>query len=818
MSMIGKVKGRSFEEARVRSVQTLTSFGERRGLFGAASLPDDASFLSQFRAPLRSAGALLDSFRSEASSTPVPGLRDLAATAAALPHASLPQIIADADAILHNRFSLFGGQEFDFGNPVDWHLEPRAGRVVPRHHWSQIDFLDPLVAGDKKIIWELNRQQYLLTLGRAYARTRDERYAAIFLKHLEAWMAENPPKFGINWASALEVAYRSIAWLWALMFFRSSPSLTPQVFLPILKQLTVNGRHIETYLSFFFSPNTHLTGEALGLYCLGTLVPFLPEAQRWRTTGRAILLQQLPKQVRDDGTYFENATYYHRYTLDIYLYFTVLAGGRGEPLDPSSLARIESLAAALMVLIKPDGTHGFFGDDDGGRLLPLDASAPNDFRSALCNAAVFFDRADCKAAAGNLAEETIWLLGPTARARYAGLPNIPRPSGSCTLRDGGLFVMRDGGGYTANQLIIDCGPHGALNCGHAHADALAFELAAHGRSILMDAGTFTYTGTHEARRRFRGTECHNAFTVDGLSSSEPAGPFSWASVARCQLLDWRSSDRFDVFEGEHDGFQRLAAPVSYKRSLVFIKGSYWILRDRAASAGVHDFAQHFLFSPDATPRLVPQTIKAGGTICCEQTPGEAGLDIVTFSDCGTWALEDGWVSSRYADRRIAKTAVFVVSAADSADLITFLVPRAADGKADLPTQVAAEGGRAFMLHHSGDKGWADLFLVRREAVVATAELKTDAAWLWLRRQEIRPVELIMKSGSWIEFEGEMILRSQSSFTLTLRREVDELVMETEAPTDFELASLGCLSVVIAGQRIATGNKTILRFAGGSLVQ
>ena len=579
----------------------------------------------------------------------------------------------------------------------------------------------------------------------------------------------------------------------------------------------MNGRHIETYLSFFFSPNTHLTGEALGLYCLGALAPFLPEAEKWRTTGRAILLQQLAKQVRDDGTYFENASYYHRYTLDIYLYFAVLAGGRGEPLDPSSLARIESLAGALMALIKPDGTHGLFGDDDGGRLLPLDASAPNDFRSALCNAAIFFGRADYKAAAGDLAEETIWLFGPTARARYGGLPGVPRPSASCALRDGGLFVMRDGGADTANQLVIDCGPHGALNCGHAHADALAFELAVYGRSMLMDAGTFTYTGSPEARRRFRSTDCHNAFTVDGLSSSEPAGPFSWASVARCQLLDWRSSDRFDVFEGEHDGFQRLAAPVSYKRSLVFIKGSYWILRDEAASAGAHDFAQHFIFSPDATPRLILQTISAGGTICCEQTPGEAGLDIVTFSDRGTWALKDGWVSTRYADRRIAKKAAFVVSAAASADLMTFLVPRAADGKGDLPRQVAAEGGRAFVLHHGGDKGLSDLFLVPRDGVAATAGLRPTLPGSGYAARKTELLELIMRSGSWIEFEGEMLLRSQSQCTLALRREANDLVIEGGAPTVFELASLGCSSVVIAGQRIATANKSILRFAGGSLV-
>ena len=124
MSMIGKVKGRSFEEVRVRSVQSLTSFGERLGLFGGASLPDDAAFLSEFRAPLRSAEALLDSFCS--ASTPVIGLRDIAATAAALPQSSLPQTIADADVILHNRFSLFGGQEFDFGNPVE--LAPGTAR------------------------------------------------------------------------------------------------------------------------------------------------------------------------------------------------------------------------------------------------------------------------------------------------------------------------------------------------------------------------------------------------------------------------------------------------------------------------------------------------------------------------------------------------------------------------------------------------------------------------------------------------------------------------------------------------------------------
>ena len=40
------------------------------------------------------------------------------------------------------------------------------------------------------------------------------------------------------------------------------------------------------------------------------------------------------------------------------------------------------------------------------------------------------------------------------------------------------------------------------NCGHAHADALAIELAACGRTLLVDPGTFTYTGEKELRDWF----------------------------------------------------------------------------------------------------------------------------------------------------------------------------------------------------------------------------------------------------------------------------------------------------------------------------
>jgi hypothetical protein len=95
-------------------------------------------------------------------------------------------------------------------------------------------------------------------------------------------MDQNPPTRGINWASSLEVSFRLISWVWAFHFFQDSPSLKPETFLRAMKFLYLQARHLETYLSTYFSPNTHLTGEALGLFYVGTLFPEFKEADRWK--------------------------------------------------------------------------------------------------------------------------------------------------------------------------------------------------------------------------------------------------------------------------------------------------------------------------------------------------------------------------------------------------------------------------------------------------------------------------------------------------------------------------------------------------------
>ena len=51
-----------------------------------------------------------------------------------------------------------------------------------------------------------------------YWLTGRAKYRARAIGELASWMDANPPLAGINWASMLELAFRSMSWMWALHF------------------------------------------------------------------------------------------------------------------------------------------------------------------------------------------------------------------------------------------------------------------------------------------------------------------------------------------------------------------------------------------------------------------------------------------------------------------------------------------------------------------------------------------------------------------------------------------------------------------------
>ena len=811
---IGRLRKTSFAELRVRSSQALAALAERRGWSSLTRLPSDRALCELFNPPVSREDFdrkdFLEHFRSRnkhaffaAFSQP----DDLVAELRSRWPEAERQILAQADRIVAGRFDLLGFRDLSFGDPINWHLEPVSGKSAPALHWSRLDYLDANLIGDKKIVWELNRHQYFLKLGQAYWLTRDEKYAATFVAHLNSWMDGNPPKVGINWASSLEVSFRSISWLWALHYFQNSPSLSSEIFTRAIKFLYLNARHLETYLSTYFSPNTHLTGEALGLFYLGTLLPEFKAAPCWRAMGQEILVQQLAQQVKPDGVYFEQSSYYHRYTVDFYTHLLILSRKAllpatgcvdGEGCNSILEDKLEALLDHLMFITRPDGTTPLFGDDDGGRLVSLDRRPANDFRAALSTGAALFGRSDYKFVAGELAEETLWLLGPEgARAFDEIKPEEPAQQ-SKDFPDGGYYVMRDGWHEKANYLLFDCGPHGISNCGHAHADALAIEVTANGEPTLIDPGTYTYTGSKEARDLFRSSSAHNVLTVDGEGSSLPAGPFAWKTIARCEPLSWINERRFDYVEGRHDGYERLASPATHTRSILFLKNDYWLMRDHLSGNANHDLHLRFHFAPPANPQVESggepgNSAKSEGK-AVGKSGERSGLQVFAFGHQGQWSREEGSVSHCYGQREAAPVCTFSAkAAADSGhqELVTLLLPNSGRTSSKFEVrEVEAIGGRAFEIVKDGH---TDLVMMRdpRASRVETVRMVSDFNWIWARFSQLANksgeardqvgelLELLVLDGQQLELNGKEIVKSAKTISyLMASRSGDRFQVET----------------------------------------
>src|SRR5579871_4900429 len=266
-----------------------------------------------------------------------------------------------AEEIVGHRFPLLG-ITLATDKDIRWRRDYTSGVETAPVYFRRIPYLDARRAGDHKMIWELNRHQHLVLLAQAYLFSGREEFLREIARQLESWLEQNPFQAGINWTSALEVAFRALSWIWLyhLVGGRLSESLRER----LLNGLYQHGLHLEANLSYYFSPNTHLLGEAVALHAIGRLFPDFPGAARWEETGARVVRNELDRQVLADGCHFELSTYYHVYALDMFLFHSILRG-----LDDRYRSKLTCMAEFLDTILGPSGILPYFGDDDGGRFF-----------------------------------------------------------------------------------------------------------------------------------------------------------------------------------------------------------------------------------------------------------------------------------------------------------------------------------------------------------------------------------------------------------------------------------------------------------------
>jgi hypothetical protein len=479
--------------------------------------------------------------------------------------------------------------------PIDWQADFKSG-----FRWSEslpsgrISF--GAVRGvDVKVPWELGRLQHLPQLAHAYRLAKEGepgfdapgRYVAEFRAQVLDFISANPPRFGVGWASSMDVALRAASLLASRDLFAAAGASFDAEFESVFaRSIHEHGAHVAAHLDWHprYRGNHYLCGVAGWLF----VASYLPGADEWRAQAARALVEETGRQFLADGGNFEASTGYHRLSGEAVAWASALAA---DALPREHFERVAQIGRFAAETARPDGLAPQIGDQDGGRFLKLgirwtvDASLEEELR----------DHRGLVAAIAGLAGEApdpSWpdewklehrlaqsLSGGRAgavrsrapvrewgtaidsalRKKLSGLPSrryeLPFGKGTCeaaAFPDFGLFVLRRGQSYAC----IRCGSIGVNGLGaHAHNDALSIEVVAEGRDLVRDPGSYIYTPFPDERDRYRSVRAHFA---PRLAGREPAtlgpGLFRLGDEAQARCLYFGA----DGFLGMHRGY---GAPV-----------------------------------------------------------------------------------------------------------------------------------------------------------------------------------------------------------------------------------------------------------------
>jgi uncharacterized heparinase superfamily protein len=278
----------------------------------------------------------------------------------------------------------------------------------------------------------------------------------------------------------------------------------------------------------------------------------LPGRQSLFLEGQKLLLGALKKQILADGSHYERSPLYHVQVLQDLLDIQALLR-KARFKRPAQLEdALDKMAEALAFYRYPDGKLALMNDSAEGSKKLLDVLAKK------CGA-------------------------------------VDEPG---TLPDAG-FVRLAKGSIT---LVMDVGRPGMNGeyPGHAHAQALAFELCVGKERIFVNRGTYAYQDP--LRAALRATSAHNTVVVDGQNSAEVWGQFRMGR--RPTRVEYQAKDKENQIVASHNGYRFLG--VKHERRLTLsTDGLVLVGEEILAGKGKtpHRVKAYFHVHPDVKVRL-----------------------------------------------------------------------------------------------------------------------------------------------------------------------------------------------------------------------
>ncbi|MEW6247772.1 MAG: alginate lyase family protein [Nitrospirota bacterium] len=485
---------------------------------------------------------------------------------------ALDALADSAEGLVEGRFRALGHEWAWSEDPDIWRRAPDTGRLWPNTFFASIPYREGNPYGDVRVAWEPARLQHLIALA-LISRTAEASLRRRAVQSLEArlrsWRKANPFLTGIHYISAMECALRLLAVCHAIDIARpwlSDPEGTWPVVTGLIRG---HAEFIRRRLSIGSSLGNHTVAEAAGLVYAGILFPELQGDGGWSAAGLRLLEHEASHQILDDGGGAEQGFRYQRVVSDLYRLVVALLRQRNRPV-PAALERAVARSQAFDAAFGwPAERWPAIGDGDDG-----------------------------------------YALSPFLRFPRGEPAPVPATS---TFRSSGYTVVTRADG-ARSRLIFDHGPLGMAPCyAHGHADALSVLLDIDDLEVLIDPGTYTYTGEPSWRRYFRGTSAHNTVTVDGLDQAVQEAAFLWTQPFYTRLAHRDTNpDGSVALVASHDGYLKRLG-VLHWRALLYQPPSRWVILDRLTGRGVHRLDANWHLGADPFVEAGSSVLRSGAT-------------------------------------------------------------------------------------------------------------------------------------------------------------------------------------------------------------
>ncbi len=435
---------------------------------------------------------------------------------------SITEYLNHANNIISGKFSIYE-KKYKFVNGINWHYSFFNDYIWKLEKSNKINIRPKNKNIDVKYVWEFNRHQFLTYLGFAYYLTDDEKYAIEFKNLILHWIKTNPPLYGINWYSGLEISIRLISWIFTLYFFKNSTEINNDSF---FRKIFISMFQHAYYLRYFYTRRSfnHTVGDLTGVYLFSKVFAKIDPMKKWEKKIFNKLKTNIRLQVRGDGINIEQSVNYHKFVLEFFILFLILNNKR---LKGEEISLIEKMVEYLIYIIKPKKNFPLIGDNDDGKVLMLTNWNSNSYLDLINLGSIIFRRQDFKFISEKISPISLLLMGERCFKIFNSLQSREPQERYKYFKNSGYFVARNNWNKESNYFFMDMGKFGPQNAAHSHSCIGNLIYTHKGKDFLIDSGTYTYNKSWFERNFLRSSKAHNILVINKKNQATISGWFSW---------------------------------------------------------------------------------------------------------------------------------------------------------------------------------------------------------------------------------------------------------------------------------------------------